>query len=180
MRHNTDSVFVSCYDGLTVKIVPRIPLTIVLDNVRSAYNVGAVLRTADCVHLAQVVMCGYTPPSSHPKVRKTALDAEKIVRTRHAASLEETLRALSADGVQIFAMERTEQARLLWELPDTVFTQPAALVFGNELDGVQLDVTRAAGAGELALPQFGIKDSLNVATAASITMYHWRYRATSG
>ena len=161
-----------------MRIVPRLSLTLVLDSVRSAYNVGAVFRTADCAHIEQVLTCGHTPPAEHPRVRKTALDAELVVRTKHHPTLRTALAELQLAGMQIYAVELTEEAQSIWNMPDDTFHAPTALVFGNEVAGVNLEVTREFGISELSLPQYGVKDSLNVAAAASIVMYHWRYRAT--
>ncbi len=162
-----------------MQTVPRLPLTVILNNVRSAYNVGAVFRTADCAWIERVVTCGYTPPAASPKVAKTALGSEVIMRSTHFPTLADCITALHADpDLTLFAMERTDAAQSLWAMPEAAFTGRAALIFGNEVDGVQLDVTRAHNIPELELPQFGVKQSLNVATAASIAIYHWRYMAT--
>ncbi|MEO0565375.1 MAG: TrmH family RNA methyltransferase [Chloroflexota bacterium] len=162
-----------------MKTVPRVPLTIVLHNIRSAYNVGAVLRTADVAWIGAVVTSGVTPPADHPKVKKTALGSESVMRTPRYPTLRATVDALRADGHTVYAMEIGPASRSLWELPDADLAAPTALVFGNEVDGVPLDETRALALPELMLPQFGVKSSLNVATAAAITMYHIRYRLTA-
>jgi len=163
-----------------LKTVPRVPLTIVLDNVRSAYNVGSTLRTADCAWIEQVITCGYTPHAQHPKVKKTALGSEDILRTAHYPTLSACIEVLQEQSdLQIYAMELTENAISVWNVPAQQLAQPTALIFGNEVEGVQLDVTQAYGIPELKLPQFGVKQSLNVATAASIAIYHWRYVLTT-
>lgn len=162
-----------------MKFVSRVPLIIVLDNVRSAYNVGSVLRTADCAWIEQVITCGYTPPAHHPKVKKTSLGAERTMRSQHYPTLTEALHALRAmNGLHIYSMELTDQAESVWSFPPERIAQHTALIFGNEVEGVQLDITREHGISELKLPQFGMKNSLNVATAASIAIYHWRYQIT--
>ena len=161
-----------------MKFVPRIPLIIVLDNVRSAYNVGSILRTADCAWIEQVITCGYTPPAHHPKVKKTSLGAERVLHSQHFPTLGEAIHALRMiEGLQIYSMELTTHAESVWSFSTERITQHTALIFGNEVDGVQLSITRQHSIPELKLPQFGTKHSLNVATAASIAIYHWRYRA---
>lgn len=162
-----------------MKTVPRTPLTVVLHNVRSAYNVGAVLRTADVVWVQAVVTSGYSPPASHPKVKKTALGSERVMHTAHYATLGAAVAALRADGVTVYALELTDAARSLWAVPAATLARPSAFVFGSETDGLDVAETRALGLPELMLPQFGPKRSLNVATAASVAMYHVRYALTA-
>lgn len=165
---------------VAMKTIPRLPLTIILDNVRSAYNVGSIFRTADCAWIEQVITCGYTPSAAHPKVKKTALGSEEIMRTIHYPDLNTCLTALQQQSdLHIYAMEVSDDAQSVWELEPIQLAQRTALIFGNEVEGVQLDVTRAHGIPELKLPQFGVKQSLNVGTAASIAIYHWRYIVTN-
>ncbi len=162
-----------------MKTIPRTPLTIVLHNVRSAYNVGSVLRTADVVWIQQVVSSGYTPPADHPKVKKTALGSEMVMHTARYPTLAETVAALRDDGITVYALELTPEARSLWDVPAATLARPSAFVFGSETEGLSLDETRALDLPELLLPQFGVKGSLNVATAASVAMYHVRYVLTA-
>ncbi|MEL6151905.1 MAG: TrmH family RNA methyltransferase [Chloroflexota bacterium] len=162
-----------------MKTVPRLPLTVILDNVRSAYNVGSVLRTADCAWIERVVTCGITPHAQHPKVKKTALGSEDIMHTAHYPTLADGIRALRDEGkIAIYAKEITDRSQSLWAQPPDVFTGRAALIFGSETEGVQLNVTQSFDIPEVHLPQFGVKQSLNVASAAAIAVYHWRYMAT--
>jgi len=162
-----------------MKTVPRVPLTVVLYNVRSAYNVGAVLRTADVVWGAGVVTCGVTPAADHPKVKKTALGAEALIPTAHAPTLAGAVATLRGRGLTVAAMEPTPDAVSLWDVPVETLAAGVALVFGNEVDGVPPDEARALDLPTWKLPQFGVKTSLNVATAASITLYHVRYVLTA-
>lgn len=161
-----------------MKTIPRLPLTVILDDVRSAYNVGATLRTADCAWIERVVTCGYTPPATHPKVKKTALGSEVIMHTEHYPDLTACVATLRQEqNIHIYAMERTDDAQSVWELPPPFFSQRTALIFGNEVTGVAMERVHELGISTLMLPQFGVKQSLNVATAASIAIYHWRYMA---
>lgn len=156
----------------------KFPLIAVLDNVRSAFNVGSVLRTADCAGIAEVVTVGYTPVASHFKVKKTALGAEESVRSTHYDSLETAIQELRKryEGVAIYALEYSEQSKSLWETE--LAEQPTAFIFGNEIDGVQLDITRRNKIQELHIPMFGMKESLNIANASAIAIYdaikRWR------
>jgi 23S rRNA (guanosine2251-2'-O)-methyltransferase len=161
-----------------VKTVPRLPLTIVLNNLRSAYNVGSILRSADVVWVERVITCGVTPRADHPKVKKTALGSEMIVRTTHHTTLPACVRALQANGVRVCAMEPAPRAISLWDVPAAQLAAPLALVFGSEVEGVPLAELTALGVELWALPQFGVKSSLNVAVAASVAMYHIRHTVT--
>jgi 23S rRNA (guanosine2251-2'-O)-methyltransferase len=161
-----------------VTTVPRLPLTVVLDNVRSAYNVGSVLRTADCAWIQQVVTCGVTPHANHPKVKKTALGSEVVMRTARYHDLGACIEALQGEGVQVYALEITPDATSLWDVPAGQLARPSALILGSETDGVQLNVTQHYNVPELVLPQFGVKQSMNVANTASVAVYHWRYVVT--
>ncbi|MFW5702650.1 MAG: TrmH family RNA methyltransferase [Candidatus Dojkabacteria bacterium] len=151
-------------------------LTIVLDNIRSAFNVGSVLRTAECAGAAEVITTGYTPNAQHPKVIKTALGAEEIVNSRTFKTLQEAIDNLSKEGNSIYGIEISENSTSLWEksLPEI----PTAIIFGNEIDGVQEVVLFRNGIEMLHIPQFGEKESLNVANASAIAIYditkRWR------
>ena len=161
-----------------MKTVPRLPLTIVLNNLRSAYNVGSVLRSADVVWIDRVITCGVTPRVDHPKVKKTALGSEVIVRTTHHTTLPACVRSLRAGGVRVCAMEPAPGAVSLWDVPAVQLAAPLALIFGNEVDGVPLPELIALGVELWTLPQFGVKSSLNVSVAASVVMYHIRHTVT--
>lgn len=145
------------------------PLIILLDNIRSAYNVGAILRVADCAGIEAVYTCGYTPNASHPKVVKTALDAEKNVQTRHFPGITDAVKELAGNGYKVYALESGVGARNLWEvdLPRT----KTAFILGNEVEGVQLDAVRDFRVETLEIPMYGIKESLNVSTAMAIATY---------
>ncbi len=149
------------------------PLTIILDNIRSAYNVGSILRTADCVGVEEVWLCGYTPGVEHKKIKKTALNAEDFVPTRKFETLDQAITEFKAqhkeDKSQIFALETGENAQNLWETK--IENIPTALIFGNEVEGVQKDVITKHIVPVVEIPMFGKKDSLNVAVSVSIACY---------
>ncbi len=144
-------------------------LVIVLDRIRSAYNVGSVLRTAECAGATEVVTVGYTPKADHPKVKKTSLGAEDRVSTSHFASLAEALMNLRARGYSIYAAESGLGAQSLWEV--TLPTEKVAVVFGNEVTGLDPQDIKELGVTALELPMFGVKESLNVANASAIFIY---------
>lgn len=147
---------------------PRHPLAVVLDDVRSAYNVGSVLRTADAVRAARVVCCGYTPPPDHPSVAKTALGAESSVPWSVAESVETALIDLQAEGYSLVALEQTDSPSALADFEPGDF--PLALVLGNEVTGVSREAL-ALCARALELPQYGEKHSLNVSVAFGVAAY---------
>lgn len=147
---------------------PRHPLAVVLDDVRSAYNVGSILRTADAVRAARVVCCGYTPPPDHPAVAKTALGAEASVPWAVAESVEAAIEALRAEGYTPVALEQTDAPTTLQGIEPGDF--PIALVLGNEVTGVSREALAACDRA-LELPQYGAKHSLNVAVAFGVAAY---------
>ena len=149
---------------------PPHPLTIVLDNVRSAYNVGSLFRTADTARCSEVVTCGFTPHPPHPKLAKTAFGALESVPTRHVESTLQEVRSLQKAGVTVYAMETTDRSVNYCAKGTFPPGAPAALVLGNEQIGVDTQVLGAVDA-ILEIPTFGLKNSLNVASAGSIVIF---------
>lgn len=147
---------------------PKVPVVVVLDNVRSLYNVGSILRTADAAGVQAVCLCGITgcPPSA--EIHKTALGAEDTVRWRYYASTSACLAALRRRGYRVWVVEQVAGSLQLGSCD--VGTSPLALVFGHEVKGVAQDVVDAADAC-LELPQHGAKHSLNVSVAAGIVLW---------
>ena len=148
--------------------MPPHPLVVVAHDLRSAYNVGAVFRTADSAGLAGVVLTGFTPTPEHRGVLKTALGAQDAVPWRHTESVHDALAALRAQGYTVAALERTAGAVAPSEVPAAAF--PLALVLGNEVSGVPPDVLEAADL-VVGLPQYGVKASLNVSVAFGVAAY---------
>lgn len=158
------------------KQADKLPLILVLDNVRSLSNVGAMLRTADGFGLQKVVLCGVTgcPPS--PEIHKTALGAEDSVDWVYEADTVEVVRSLKADGVKVCVLEQVEHSVSLEDFaPETGTTY--ALVVGHEVNGVSQEVVDNADIC-LEIPQFGTKHSLNVSVSAGIAIWqfisHWK------
>lgn len=145
----------------------RKPLTIVLDNVRSAHNVGNILRAAEAARVEEVVLCGITPAPPDPKVLKTALRSAAYVPHSSVGSTMEAVRRLRAEGVTVYGVETTERSVSLWEVE---MKAPLALVFGNEVVGVHAEVLKVCD-GLVSVPMLGVKNSLNVATCASIVVW---------
>ena len=149
------------------------PLIVVLDNVRSAENVGSIFRTADCARCASVVTCGFTPnPTSTAKLAKTAFGAETALVTRHFDTTRAALEDLKAAGVTIWALETYDSAvsHTAAPLPPDKEGQQLALVLGNEVTGVDLSLLPLVDA-IVEIPTFGTKNSMNVAVAAGIVLY---------
>ena len=151
------------------KRAPKLPLAIVLDNVRSLHNVGSVFRTADAFRIEKIVLCGITacPPSA--EIHKTALGAEDAVAWEYAADTLQAILTLKEAGYETLAVEQAENSHKLGEF---VFEKDKkyALVLGNEVKGVRQDVVDACG-GVIEIPQYGTKHSLNVSVTAGIVMW---------
>jgi tRNA G18 (ribose-2'-O)-methylase SpoU len=147
---------------------PRHPITVVLQDVRSRYNVGSIFRSADAFRIQQLVLTGYTPSPPSTEISKTALGSVDTVPHVHYASVHDALDVLTSAGWHVFAVELAEPSAPIATVQSTAY--PLALVLGNELTGVTEDVL-ARCEGALAIPMFGVKHSLNVAVAAGIAMY---------
>lgn len=149
----------------------KMPLTVVLDDVRSLYNVGSVLRSCDAFRVEEVVLCGITAAPPHPEIHKTALGAEDSVSWRHADSALEAVRELRRQGVTVMAVEQCEGSTMLNTFaPET--GRRYAVVLGNEVKGVRQYVVDECD-GCLEIPQFGTKHSLNVSVTAGIVVWHF-------
>lgn len=156
-------------DVAEFKQAEKLPLVVVLDNVRSLHNVGSVFRTADAFRLQGVCLCGITacPPSA--EIHKTALGAEDSVDWWYAEDTLEAVRELQAKGYEVLAVEQVEGShRLGTFVPEK--GKRYALVMGNEVKGVRQDVVDAA-TGALEIPQYGTKHSLNVSVSAGIVIW---------
>ena len=161
------------------------PMRLILADVRSAHNVGAILRTADACQVELVYACGYTPyprvaddqrpahvaHSNHHAIAKTALGAEISVPVLHVPNTLSALQEAQSSGFKIIVIEQAENSLNLYHFqPDG----PLALVLGNEVDGVPSSLFDAADA-IIELPMLGAKESLNVAVTAGIVMYQLRF-----
>jgi tRNA G18 (ribose-2'-O)-methylase SpoU len=144
------------------------PIIVVLENIRSAYNVGSVFRTADAFLLEGIYIIGYSAIPPHKEIKKTALGAEETVAWKHFQTSEEAIASLKKEGYLVYAAEQTEGSILLNEFP--VSDKKVAVVLGNEVTGVEQS-TIALCDGCIEIPQFGMKHSLNIATAAGVVMW---------
>ena len=147
----------------------KIPIIVVLENIRSAYNVGSVFRTADAFLLEAIYICGYTCVPPHKEIKKTALGAEDSVTWKHFSNASEAIADLQTLGYTVFAVEQAQGSTML----NTVKYEPGdkiAVVFGNEVTGVE-QATIQQCAACIEIPQFGMKHSLNIATAAGVVLW---------
>ncbi len=152
----------------------RHPVHVVLDNIRSAFNVGSIFRTADAGGAAHLHLCGMTAHPPHKKLEKTALGAFEYVPWTYYERNRDCVDALKAQGIPVVAIEVTDDAVVM---EDFTWPQPVAIVLGNEVNGVNERVLRRADA-VVQIPMFGYKNSINVATAFGIVLYdvvrQWR------
>ena len=147
----------------------RIPVRVVLDNVRSAQNVGAFFRTADAFAIEHIALCGITATPPSKEIHKTALGAELTVAWSYHSSTAECVAALKAEGYTVLAIEQVEDATMLDELKVDASTR-YALVFGNEVAGVEQEVVDMCD-GAIEIPQVGTKHSINVAVAGGVVLW---------
>lgn len=146
----------------------RHPLRLVLDNVRSAHNVGSVLRTSDGFRIEHVHMCGITPSATAKQVHKVALGAQDFVPWSTSPHALELVSDLKKKGYRVAALEITDQPTLISQVQLADF--PLCLVIGNEVSGVSAEVLNECDMA-LEIPQFGAKQSLNVSVAAGIAIH---------
>jgi tRNA G18 (ribose-2'-O)-methylase SpoU len=148
---------------------PASGLVLVLDNVRSAHNVGSAFRTADAFGVDKVYLGGICPVPPSPELRKVALGAEEVVPFEHVSDVAALVKNLQADGYMVVAVEQTVHSVKL----DQFYREPGrryALIFGNEVDGVGQEVVDAADFA-LEIPQQGTKHSLNVSVSIGVVLW---------
>lgn len=154
----------------TFKIQPKTPLVLVLDNIRSLNNIGAVFRTSDAFLIQKIFLCGITAKPPHKDIRKTALGATETVHWEHVESTLEAVNRLKEENYEVWAIEQTENATQLQEFQPS--NKPQAFIFGNEVKGVQQKVIDVCD-GVLEIPQFGTKHSLNISVSVGVVV--WDY-----
>ncbi len=147
----------------------KIPVIAVLENVRSAYNVGSVLRTADAFLLEAVYTTGYTAHPPHKEISKTALGADESVTNEHFATAQEAIAQLKSQGFVVLAIEQAENSQQLHNFSPEA-GERIALVFGNEVTGVEQSTILLCD-GCIEIPQLGMKHSLNISVAAGIVLW---------
>lgn len=147
----------------------KLPVIVVLENIRSAYNVGSVFRTADAFLLEAIYITGYTCIPPHKEIKKTALGAEDTVTWKHFANATLAIEELKEKGYQVYAVEQAEGSIALNGLPYRP-GEKIAMVLGNEVTGVEQTTIEQCKAC-IEIPQLGMKHSLNIATAAGVVLW---------
>lgn len=149
----------------------KLPVMVVLENVRSAYNVGSVFRTADAFLLEGIYICGYTAYPPHKEIKKTALGAEDTVHWKHFKNIAEAILELKDLGYKIYSVEQAENSIALQKINEQINNdEKVAVIMGNEVTGVEQS-TIALTDGCIEIPQLGMKHSLNIAVAAGIVLW---------
>ena len=151
----------------------KLPLVVVLDQVRSLYNVGSIFRTSDAFRVSQVILCGVTATPPHPEIHKTALGAEESVNWCYYNNTIHAVAALKAQGYTLLAVEQCKDSTNLQHFIPDPHTK-YAIILGNEVKGVQQQVIDACHHC-LEIPQFGTKHSINVSVAAAIVIWHFAH-----
>lgn len=145
------------------------PIIVILENVRSLNNIGSVFRTADAFLIQKIYLCGITATPPHKDIQKTALGATDSVAWEYVEDALSLLEKLKAEKIEIYAVEQAENAIFLQDFqPKKNIT--CALIFGNEVKGVQQKLVSAAD-GVIEIPQLGSKHSLNIAVSAGVVLW---------
>jgi tRNA G18 (ribose-2'-O)-methylase SpoU len=153
--------------GAGYDTIGSLPVSVLLDNVRSMYNVGAFFRTADAAAVEKLYLCGITAQPPKPAIRKTALGAEESVAWEHSWHPAAVLRGIAERGYELAAIETSVHAV---DLFDWAPRFPVCVVFGHEVDGIQPELSALCDT-HVRIPMLGAKHSLNVATAGGVVLY---------
>jgi len=147
----------------------KFPIIVVLENIRSAYNVGSVFRTSDAFLIEAIYIIGYSAKPPHKEIKKTALGAEDTVTWKYFKTSAEAIEELKIRKYKVYAVEQAEES---YKLHSANFRQneKIAVVFGNEVTGVEQTTIHLCD-GCIEIPQLGMKHSLNIATAAGIVLW---------
>lgn len=161
-----------------ISSVKKLPVYVVLNSIRSSYNVGSIFRTSDGAMIEKLYLCGYTPHppingdhSGNKEVLKTALGATESVKWEYVKDPKEVIKKMKADGIKVCALELTDKSFPYYELKKDIF--PICLVVGNEISGVSQEILDMCDYS-IEIPQYGIKQSLNVAVAYGIAIFEMR------
>jgi len=155
----------------TLDKVKKLPVYVVLNSIRSSYNVGSIFRTSDGVMIEKLYLCGYTPHPPKKEVLKTALGSQNSVKWEYAENPVDVVKKLKEQGVKIIALEQTDKNIPYYSLTKSDF--PMCLIVGNEITGVSQELIDLCDAS-IEIPQYGIKQSLNVAVAYGIAVFELR------
>lgn len=151
--------------------VKKMPVYVVLNSIRSSYNVGSIFRTSDGAMIEKLFLCGYTPHPPKKEVLKTALGSQNSVAWEYHKDAKEVVNELKKSGVKICALELTDKSVPYYNINSETF--PICLIVGNEITGVSQDLIDLCDFS-IEIPQYGIKQSLNVAVAYGIAVFDLR------
>jgi len=155
----------------TIDLVDKLPVYVILNSIRSSYNVGSIFRTSDGAMIKKLFLCGYTPHPPNKDILKTALGSTESVEWEYAENPKDVILKLKSEGIKIAALEQTKDSRVHYSIKNDEF--PFALIVGNEVTGVSQDLIDLCDF-TIEIPQYGIKQSLNVAVAYGISIFELR------
>jgi len=155
------------------KALDKIPIVVVLDNIRSAMNVGSFFRTCDAFKIEKLILCGITATPPHKEILKTAIGASASVDWSHESELNSALSDLVEKNYQIIGIEQTDESMTL-STYDVDITKKYVLVFGNEVKGIS-DAALSLIDTAIEIPQYGTKHSLNVSVCGGIVLWHFAH-----
>jgi len=143
------------------------PITIILDNIRSAHNVGSIFRTSDAFLVKKIILCGITPTPPNNDIRKSALGSTESVDWEYQENTDNAVNILKKEGYEIIAVEQVEESTSLTKFKST---KPIALIFGHEVNGVQQKIIDICDQ-TIEITQWGTKHSLNISISAGIVLW---------
>ena len=160
------------------KEAEKLPLIVVLDDVRSMHNVGSVFRTGDAFRIEAIYLCGITSTPPSTEIHKTALGAEDSVNWKYFNTALEAVESLKAEGYEVYSIEQAHGSTKLQTFTP-IYNKRYAVILGNEVKGVHQEVVDASD-GCLEIPQFGTKHSMNVSVTAGIIIWHFAQTKING
>ena len=152
----------------TFKDAPKLPVIVVLDNIRSALNIGSIFRTCDAFALEEIYLCGISATPPNREITKTAIGATESVKWSHHPDIRQAIKQLKASGYSIVGIEQTDSSISLQDF--TQHPRKIAVVFGNEVEGISDDILQELDCC-IEIPQYGTKHSLNVSVCAGIVLW---------
>lgn len=158
-------------DVETFKTVEKIPLVVVLDNIRSMHNVGATFRTADAFLVQKIILCGITPQPPHREIHKAALGATESVDWSYESDINTTIKDLKSQGFEVVGIEQTTSSTMITDFIIDK-TKKYAVILGNEVEGIS-DEALPNIDSFIEIPQLGTKHSLNVSVCGGIVMWEF-------
>lgn len=158
-------------DADAFRLAGKLPLVVVLDNIRSLHNVGSVFRTSDAFRVERILLCGITATPPQVEIHKTALGAEDVVEWQYFESTMDAVELLNRQGYKVYSIELCEGSIPLQSF-EVKQGEKYAIVLGNEVKGVQQDVVDSS-CGAIEIPQFGTKHSLNVSVTAGMVIWEF-------